>query len=104
MVTTDARDGAGLPPTRIMQMDGISLLDPDEDEIARGLTPVTAHLGSVDLATLDTLITAGIAASRAEAARWALTRIREQPAYAHLSERPREPGEPGRGQAWTEPC
>jgi Arc/MetJ-type ribon-helix-helix transcriptional regulator len=94
MVTTDARDSAGLPPTRIMQMDGISLLDPDEDEIARGLTPVTANLGSADLATLDMLITAGIAASRAEAARWALARIREQPAYAHLSERPREPGEP----------
>jgi hypothetical protein len=77
-----------------MQMEGISLLDPEEDEIARGLTPVTALLGSVDLATLDTLITAGIAASRAEAARWALARIREQPAYAQLSERPREPGEP----------
>ena len=40
MVTTDARDSAGLPPTRIMQTDGISLLDPEEDEIARGLTPV----------------------------------------------------------------
>jgi hypothetical protein len=94
MVTTDARDSAGLPPTRIMQMEGISLLDPDEDEIARGLTPVTALLGSADLATLDTLITAGIAASRAEAARWAPARIREQPAYAQLSGQPREPGEP----------
>jgi hypothetical protein len=52
-------------PHRIMQMEGISLLDPDEDEIAGGLTPVTALPGSVDLATLDTLITAGIAASRA---------------------------------------
>ena len=48
----------------------------------------------MDLATLDTLITAGIAASRAEGARWALARIREQPAYAQLSERAREPGEP----------
>ena len=38
MVTTGVRDSAGLPPTRIMQMDGISLLDPAEDEIARGLT------------------------------------------------------------------
>jgi Arc/MetJ-type ribon-helix-helix transcriptional regulator len=93
MVTTGARDSAGLPPTRIMQMDGISLLDPQEDEIARGLTPVTAHLGPADLATLDALITAGIAASRAHAARWALARIREQPAYAQLSERPRQPGE-----------
>ena len=95
MVTTDARDSAGLPPPRIMKMDGISLLDPEEDEIARGLTPVPeALLGPADLATLDALITAGIAASRAEAARWALARIREQPAYAQLSERAREPGEP----------
>ena len=95
MVTTGARDSAGLPPTRIMQMDGISLLDPEEDEIARGLTQVPeALLGPADLATLDTLITAGIAASRAEAARWALARIREQPAYAQLNERAREPGEP----------
>ena len=95
MVTTGARDSAGRPPTRIMQMDGISLLDPAEAEIARGLTQVPqALLGPVDLATLDTLITAGIAASRAEAARWALARIREQPAYARLSERARGPGEP----------
>ncbi len=95
MLTTGARDNAGLPPTRIMQMDGISLLDPEEDEIARGLTRVPdALLGPVDLATLDMLITAGIAASRAEVLRWALARIREQPAYAQLSERPREPGEP----------
>jgi len=95
MVTTGARDSAGLPPTRIMQMDGISLLDPEEEEIARGLTQVPeALLGPVDLATLDALITAGIAASRAEATRWALARIREQPAHAQLSERAREPGEP----------
>jgi hypothetical protein len=94
MVTTDARHCAGLPPTRFMQTDGISLLDPEEDEIARGLTEVPpALLGPVDLATLDTLITAGIAASRAEGARWALARIREQPAYTRLSERAREPGE-----------
>jgi len=64
MVTTGARDSAGLPPTRIMQMDGISLLDPEEDEIAR----------------------------------WALARIREQSAYAQLSERAWDPGEP-RAQA-----
>jgi len=86
MVTTDVRDSAGLPPAQIRQPVGISLLDPEEDEIARGLTPVTALLEPVDLATLDTLITAGIAASRAEAARWALARVREQPAYAQLSE------------------
>jgi hypothetical protein len=48
------------------------------------LTPVMARLGPVDLETLDTLITAGIAASRADAVRWALARIRERPAYAQL--------------------
>jgi Arc/MetJ-type ribon-helix-helix transcriptional regulator len=44
----------------------------------------------VDLETLDALITAGIASSRAEAVRWALARIRERPAYAQLRERARE--------------
>jgi hypothetical protein len=39
---------------------------------------------------LDTLIITGIAASRAEAIGWVLTRIRERPAYAKLSERARE--------------
>jgi Arc/MetJ-type ribon-helix-helix transcriptional regulator len=94
MATTGARVSAGRPPTQIRQPTGISLLDPEEDEIARGLTAVTAHFGPADLATLDALITAGIAASRAEAARWALARIREQPAYAQLSESSREPSEP----------
>src|SRR5580704_8154788 len=94
MVITDLSDSAGLRPTGIMKMDGISLLDPEVDEIARGLTPVMVQLGPVDLATLDALITAGIAASRAEGARWALARIREQPASTTLSERAREPGEP----------
>jgi hypothetical protein len=55
-----------------------------------GLTPVMARLGPVDLETLDALITAGIAASRAEAVRWVLARIRERPAYAQLRERARE--------------
>jgi hypothetical protein len=48
------------------------------------LTPVMARLGQDDLETLDTLITAGIASSRAEAVRWALARIRERPAYEGL--------------------
>ncbi|MGD0559794.1 MAG: hypothetical protein ABSA93_33105, partial [Streptosporangiaceae bacterium] len=87
VVTTDAADSAGRRPAAVMMMDGISPLDPGEDELARGLIPVMAQLGPVDLATLDTLIIAGIAASRAEVARWALARIREQPTYAKLSER-----------------
>jgi len=62
----------------------------DLAERQRDLTPVMARLGPVDLWTLDTLITAGIAASRAEAVRWVLARIRERPAYQKLSERARE--------------
>jgi hypothetical protein len=38
MVTTDVPDSAGRRPTGIMKMDGISLLDAEEDELARGLT------------------------------------------------------------------
>jgi hypothetical protein len=96
VVTSEAADSAGRRPTGVMKMDGISMLDPEEDELARGLTPVMARLGPVDLATLDTLITAGVAASRAEGTRWALARIRGRPAYATLSERAREPGGPQR--------
>jgi hypothetical protein len=39
------------------------------------------------------LITAGIAGSRAEVLRWAVGRIRENPAYAQLQDRVREIGE-----------
>ena len=55
-----------------------------------GLTPVMARLGQEDLETLDTLIAAGIAGSRAEAVRWALARIRERPAFEQLRARTRE--------------
>ena len=44
--------------------------------------------GPADLETLDTLITAGIAPTRAEAVRWALARIRDRPAYQRLPNRP----------------
>jgi hypothetical protein len=62
----------------------------DLAERQRDLTPVMARLGPVDLWTLDTLITAGIATNRAEALRWVLARIRERPAYARLRERAQE--------------
>jgi hypothetical protein len=39
---------------------------------------------------VDTLITAGIATSRAEVLRWAVGRIREHPAYAQLQQRVQE--------------
>lgn len=51
------------------------------------LVPVMARLGPDDLETVDTLITAGVAANRAEAVRWALGRLRERPAYQQLRER-----------------
>ena len=54
------------------------------------LTPVMARLGPVDLETLDALITAGIAANRADGVRWALARIRERPAYEQLRAKTRE--------------
>ena len=60
------------------------------DDAAEELTPVMTRLGPTDLATVDTLITAGIASSRAEVLRWALGRIRENPAYAQLQDRVRE--------------
>jgi hypothetical protein len=54
------------------------------------MIPVMARVGPEDLETLDTLITVGIATSRAEAVRWALARIRERPAYEQLRARTRE--------------
>ena len=42
--------------------------------------PVMTRLGPADLATLDGLITAGIVTSRAEGVRWAIGRLRENPA------------------------
>jgi anthranilate phosphoribosyltransferase len=47
---------------------------------------VLAALGPAGLETVDTLIVAGIAATRAEAIRWALDSIRERPAYQQLRE------------------
>jgi hypothetical protein len=57
------------------------------DEVLWELIPVTTRLGPADLATVDMLITAGIANSRAEVLRWAVARIREHPAYAQLQQR-----------------
>jgi hypothetical protein len=54
------------------------------------LVPVMARLGPADLETVDVLITAGIAANRADAVRWALARIRERPAYVQLQQRAHE--------------
>jgi hypothetical protein len=74
------------PRTRISQAEPDVVLDRAEAP----LVPMMARLGPADLETVDTLITAGIASSRAEAVRWALARIRERPAYARLREHARE--------------
>lgn len=66
--------------------------DCDEPQ-EQALTPVMTRLGTADLAAVDTLIAAGIAGSRAEILRWAVGRIRENPAYAQLQDRVREIGE-----------
>jgi len=58
----------------------------DRTAPGRNLTPVMARLDPRDLEVLDALITAGIVPNRAEGVRWALTRIRERPAYTQLRE------------------
>ena len=60
------------------------------DELSEQLTPVMTRLGAADLATVDTLIAAGIANSRAKILRWAVGRIREHSAYAQLQDRVHE--------------
>jgi hypothetical protein len=72
--------------TRVLRLGG----RPGPGADGPGLTPVMARVGAEDLETLDTLIAAGIANSRAEAVRWALARIRERPAYEQLRARTRE--------------
>ena len=49
-------------------------------------TFVLVALGPAGLETVDTLIMAGIAATRAEAIRWAVDRVREQPECRRLRE------------------
>jgi hypothetical protein len=51
------------------------------------LTSVMTRLGPDDLATVDTLIAAGIGNSRAEVLRWALSRVRDNPAYTEIEHR-----------------
>jgi hypothetical protein len=79
----------GLGAPRIQQLAARSVpCGPESD--APELTPVMARLSREDVATLDTLITAGIASSRAEAVRWTLARIRERPAFEQLRAHTRE--------------
>jgi hypothetical protein len=64
----------------------MSVSPADRTAPGRTLTPVMARLGPRDVEVLDALITAGIVPNRAEGVRWALTRIRERPAYTQLRE------------------
>jgi hypothetical protein len=63
----------------------------DGREAADGeFTHVMVRLKTPELDIVDTLIAAGIANNRAEAIRWALTRIRERPAYEQLRKHTRD--------------
>jgi hypothetical protein len=63
----------------------------DGREAADGeFTHVMVRLKTPELDIVDTLIAAGIANNRAEAIRWALTRIRERPAYEQLRQHTRD--------------
>jgi hypothetical protein len=63
----------------------------DGREAADGeYTHVMVRLKPPELDIVDTLIAAGIASNRAEAIRWALTRIRERPAFEELREHTRD--------------
>ena len=88
IVAGDEGDSKDLQPR--MRMGPRALTLEGDGLGAPPLVPVMARLGPADLETVDTLITAGIAANRAEAVRWALARIRERPAYTRLRERARE--------------
>jgi hypothetical protein len=78
-------DASGRPRGGIVQaLDGQPELPGSE------FTHVMVRLKEAELEIVDTLITAGIANSRAEAIRWALTRIGERPAYAQLREHTRD--------------
>jgi hypothetical protein len=67
---------------------------PSPRDEAEDRTPVMVWLGAADLASVDTLITAGIVASRAEGLRWALSRLREHPADARLQQQAGENDDP----------
>src|ERR1700684_2418723 len=93
----DGPDGTGRPHGPVLRLGLGGRGQPRSlDEASDELTPVMTRLGGGDpgaggnLATVDTLITAGIANSRAEVLRWAVGRIRENPAYAQLQQRVHE--------------
>ena len=68
----------------------------DVGDAVPGLASVHTRLGQDDLATVDALINAGIASSRAEVVRWAIGHIRENPAYTQILVKAREISETDR--------
>jgi hypothetical protein len=86
----DSPDGAEKPPRHVLKIGRGGRAAKPLDEASEELTPVMTRLGPADLATVDMLITAGIAGSRAEVLRWAVGRIRENAAYAQIQDRVRE--------------
>jgi hypothetical protein len=76
------RDGHGPRVSNLVGERPSDIQEWEHGETTRELT----RLGPAGLETLDTLIMAGTAATRAEAIRWALDRIRERPAYQRLRE------------------
>jgi hypothetical protein len=89
---SDRADGAPEPHGPVLRI-GRGGRGRPADEDTGALTSVMTRLGPADLATVDTLITAGVANSRAEVLRWAVGRIRENPVYAQVQDRVRELGE-----------
>jgi len=76
----------------------------DGREAADGeFTHVMVRLKTAELDIMDTLIAAGIASNRAEAIRWALTRIRERPGDQQLQEHTRDIDRPAQERALTRP-
>jgi hypothetical protein len=82
----DGQAGAASPHTLAYRITDRRKPPPAGHEGPEDLTPVMVRLGAADLATVDTLITAGLVSSRAEGLRWALSRLREHPAYAQLQQ------------------
>ena len=86
----DGADGADQRRRHVLKIGRGGRAAKPLDGASEELTPVMTRLGPADLAAVDMLITAGIAGSRAEVLRWAVGRIRENPAYAQLQDRVRE--------------
>jgi hypothetical protein len=76
---------------RLSNLVGDRVTDIQEREHGETTLELT-RLGPAGLETLDTLIMAGTAATRPEAIRWSLDRIRERPAYQRLRELRRDAG------------